>query len=152
MKKAKNKAVNVKKQRKVKLENTATRYKNAKGFRPTEQQAYQWLMVNENIIVNPTLMTKEKQAQFFEVYNTLQSVKKTQTSCARCIHNMRVILQDHIKQIKKMNVYPIYRTAKGNLTFKQQGEVAYTIRANSQLGADEALAQLKAFEKRPTKD
>ena len=39
MKKAKNKAVNVKKQLKVKLENTATRYKNAKGFRPTEQQA-----------------------------------------------------------------------------------------------------------------
>ena len=42
MKKVKNKAVNVRKQLKVKLENTATRYKNTKGFKPTEQQAYQW--------------------------------------------------------------------------------------------------------------
>ena len=32
MKKVKNKAVNVRKQLKVKLENTATRYKNTKGL------------------------------------------------------------------------------------------------------------------------
>ena len=114
----------------------------------TQQEAYKWLMDNELLVFNATLMTKEKQQQFFEVYNTLQSVKKTQTSCSRCIHNMRVILQDHIKQIKNMNLYPIYRTAKGNLTFKANGEPVYTIRANSQLGADEAMAQLKAMEKR----
>lgn len=118
----------------------------------TQQEAYQWLLDNELLVFNATLMTREKQEQFFEVYNTLQSVKKTQTSCARCIHNMRVILQDHIKQIKTMNVYPIYRTAKGNLTFKKTNQLAYTIRGNSQLAADEALAQLKSFERRSTNE
>lgn len=118
----------------------------------TEQHAYQWLLDNEMIIFNATSMTKEKQFEFFEVYNALQSQKKTQTSCARCIHNMRVILQSHIKQIKNMTEYPIYRTEKGNLTFKKQGEVAFIIRGNSQLAADEALAQLKAYEKRQTKE
>ena len=35
MRKVKNKTVNVRKQLKVKLENTATRYKNTVGFKPT---------------------------------------------------------------------------------------------------------------------
>lgn len=55
MKKAKNKAVNVKKQLKVKLENTATRYKNKNGFRPTEQQAFQWFRYINRALFNSRL-------------------------------------------------------------------------------------------------
>lgn len=113
----------------------------------TEQQAYQWLLDNENIIVNSTRMDREVQQQFFEAYNTLSPVKKTQTSCGRCIYQMRVYLQDQIKQIKTMTEYKVYRTAKGNLSFKANGEVEYTIRCNSKLAADEALAVLKKSEK-----
>jgi len=40
MKKTTSKKVNVRKQLKIKLENTLTRYKNTVGFRPTPQQAY----------------------------------------------------------------------------------------------------------------
>ena len=114
----------------------------------TEQQVYQWLLDNESIIINATKFTPTVQAEFFEVYNHLSSVKKAQTSCGRCVHNMRVILQSHLTTVKTMKVYNIYRTEKGNLSFKEQGEVVYTIRGNSQLAADEALAQIKAVEKR----
>jgi len=118
----------------------------------TEQEAYQWLLDNENIIVNATRFTPIKQKEFFDVYNQLSSVKKAQTSCSRCIHNMRIIMQSHLKTAKSMQVYNIYRTEKGNLSFKEQGEVVYTIRGNSKLAADEAMAQLKAAEKRQTKE
>jgi bacterioferritin-associated ferredoxin len=118
----------------------------------TEQEVYQWLLDNESILVNATRFTPTKQTEFFAVYNHLSTVKKAQTSCSRCVHNMRVILQSHLKTVKNMNTYPIYRTEKGNLTFKEQGEVAYTIRANSQLAADEAIAQIKAVEKRESKN
>ena len=55
MKKVKNKAVNVRKQLKVKLENTATRYKNTVGFRPTQQQAYQWFRYMNRALFNGRL-------------------------------------------------------------------------------------------------
>ena len=118
----------------------------------TEQQTFQWLLDNENLIVNSTQMDREFQQQFFAAYNIISPVKKTQTSCGRCIHNMRVYLQDQIKQIKVMTEYRVYRTVKGNLSFKEQGEVEYTIRCNSKLGADEALALIKKSEKQNKAD
>ena len=45
MKRYKNKSVNVRKQLKIKLENTLTRHKNIVGFKPTEQQLYHWFNV-----------------------------------------------------------------------------------------------------------
>lgn len=113
----------------------------------TEQQTYQWLLDNENLIVNSTQMDREFQQQFFAAYNMLSPIKKTQTRCGRCVHQMRVYLQDQIKQIKTMTEYKVYRTEKGNLSFKVNGEVEYTIRCNSKLGANEALALLKKAEK-----
>ena len=118
----------------------------------TEQEAYTWIIDNENIIINATKFTPTLQQEFFEVYNHLSAVKKAQTSCSRCIHNMRVIMQSHLKTAKNMQVFNIYRTEKGNLSFKEQGEVVYTIRGNSQLAADEALSQIKAVEKRESKN
>ena len=46
-----------------------------------------------------------------------------------------------------MKSYTVYRTAKGNLTFKTQEQVAYTIRAKSQSVADSMLKELKQIEK-----
>jgi len=46
-----------------------------------------------------------------------------------------------------MKSYNVYRTAKGNLTFKLQEDHAYTIRAKSQNRADEMLKELKNIEK-----
>jgi bacterioferritin-associated ferredoxin len=117
----------------------------------TEQEAYAWLEANEYLVMNATKMEPQQFKEFFEVYNTLSPVKKQQTSCARCIHNMRVYLQAHIKQINNMQQYLVYRTAKGTLTFKPNGDSIFTIKCNSKLAADEALAQLKAFEKRENK-
>tara|TARA_B100000035_G_scaffold314268_1_gene330079 strand:+ start:57 stop:533 length:477 start_codon:yes stop_codon:yes gene_type:complete len=55
MRKSKSKKVNVKKLFKIRLENTETRYKNKKGFRPTEQQAYQWFRVINRALFNSRL-------------------------------------------------------------------------------------------------
>ena len=55
MKKTKSKKVNVKKLLKIRLENTETRYKNKKGFRPTEQQAYQWFRYINRALFNSRL-------------------------------------------------------------------------------------------------
>ena len=55
MKKYKNKTVNVKKQLKARLENTATRHKNKIGFRPTEQLAYTWFRYLNKCLFNSRL-------------------------------------------------------------------------------------------------
>lgn len=46
-----------------------------------------------------------------------------------------------------MRMFVIYRTEKGNLTFKLQPEVAYTLRARSKEEAERMLKQLKQMEK-----
>ena len=42
----------------------------------------------------------------------------------------------------------VYRTPKGNLTWKEQGEVEYKISSSSVYGLEEALIDLKKSEKR----
>ena len=46
MKKTKSKKVNVRKQLKVRLENTLIRNKNIVGYKPTEQQAYHLSLIH----------------------------------------------------------------------------------------------------------
>jgi len=46
-----------------------------------------------------------------------------------------------------MTRFPIYRTEKGNLTLKQNGEPVYIVRAKTLEGAKEMLAHLKQIEK-----
>ena len=46
-----------------------------------------------------------------------------------------------------MKLYVIYRTPKGNLTFKLQEQVAYTIYARSKQNAEEMLKRMKDWEK-----
>jgi len=55
MKKTKNKTVNVRKQLKIRLENTITRYKNAKGFKPTQDQLYHWFRILNRGLFNSRL-------------------------------------------------------------------------------------------------
>ena len=46
-----------------------------------------------------------------------------------------------------MKSYTIYRTQKGNLTFKESKTVAFTVHARSDKAAEEMLKQLKTMEK-----
>ena len=55
MKKAKNKTVNVRKQLKVRLENTLTRHKNTVGFRPTIAKLYHWFRIINKGLFNSRL-------------------------------------------------------------------------------------------------
>ena len=50
-----------------------------------------------------------------------------------------------------MRKYNVYRTDKGNLSWKLNGDCIYVIRCSSDLGADEMLRQLKEYEKRTNK-
>ena len=47
-----------------------------------------------------------------------------------------------------MTDYHVYRGKDGLLTFEQNGPILFTIKTGSQTTADEALMNLKAFEKR----
>ena len=51
-----------------------------------------------------------------------------------------------------MKIYNVYRTAKGNLTFKKNGESIYTVRATTRNGAEHMLTMLKRAEKRLEED
>ena len=75
MKRTKNKTVNVRKQLKVKLENTATRYKNKVGFKPTPEQAVQWFRVINRGLFNSRLPMVEIQ------------IKKLHKDWGRCVAN-----------------------------------------------------------------
>ena len=55
MKRIKNKSVNVRKQLKIKLQNTLVRYKNTVGFKPTDQQAYHWFRIINRGLFNSRL-------------------------------------------------------------------------------------------------
>ena len=55
MKRIKNKSVNVRKQLKIKLQNTLVRYKNKVGFKPTEHQAYHWFRIINRGLFNGRL-------------------------------------------------------------------------------------------------
>ena len=55
MKKTKNKTVNVRKQLKIRLENTITRYKNSNGFKPTQEQLYHWFRLLNRGLFNSRL-------------------------------------------------------------------------------------------------
>ncbi len=46
-----------------------------------------------------------------------------------------------------MRLFLIYRTAKGNLTFKLQEAIAYSVYARSTEGANVMLKRLKELEK-----
>ena len=46
-----------------------------------------------------------------------------------------------------MRKYNVYRTDKGNLTFKENGDCIYVIRCTTDLGAEEALRMLKKADK-----
>ena len=50
-----------------------------------------------------------------------------------------------------MTQYSIYRTEKGNLTFKPNGDIVYTVRSKTKAGAEHMLKLLKIAEKQ-TKD
>ena len=75
MKKTKSKKVNVRKQLKIRLENTETRHKNKKGFRPTDHQAYQWFRVLNRSLFNSRLPMVHIQ------------VRKLHNDWGRCVAN-----------------------------------------------------------------
>ena len=75
MKKTKSKKVNVRKQLKVRLENTLTRHKNIVGFKPTTQQAYQWFRVINKGLFNGRLPMVSLQ------------VKRLHKDWGRCVAN-----------------------------------------------------------------
>ena len=51
-----------------------------------------------------------------------------------------------------MKKFKVYRTEKGNLTFKETAEHAYTIHAAGKSSAKEALSQLKRDDKKFRED
>lgn len=51
-----------------------------------------------------------------------------------------------------MTQYVIYRTKKGNLSWKMSDEIAYTVMARSKDNAEEMMQHLKTIEKNKQED
>lgn len=116
------------------------------------QLAQQWLLDNQ-VIVTGNISFRDKVDEFFDVYNSITGEQKKKTSCGRCISSMKRRLHAELIRINDMTKYPIYRTDKGNLSFKEQGEgPIFIIRSTTKEGAEAAMRQLKAYEKRESKN
>ena len=119
VKKVKNKTINVRKQLKVKLENTAARYKNAKGFKPTQQQAYQWFRYINRALFNSRLPIVEIQIKKFNViYNKLFtiggssknsiSLKKLAKEFRRHLYHNGTLVISGITKCQKNDIINLY--------------------------------------------
>ena len=117
----------------------------------TLEFAYTWLLLNQDLYEQPKPLGDRKD-QYFEVYNLLTGQNKRPTSCGRCLSGMRGTLRSLKRQYTLMKEYKVYRTQKGNLTFKSQGESIFSIHAGTELTAKDALLSLKNYEKREGKN
>lgn len=116
----------------------------------TYEYAYTWLLLNRDLYEQPKPLG-DRRDTYFEVYNFLTGQTKRPTSCGRCLSGMRAVLRNLKIQYTNMIEYKVYRTPKGNLTFKTYGESIFSIHANTELTAKDALLGLKSYEKREGK-
>jgi hypothetical protein len=112
--------------------------------------AWAWLLNNSDLFESAKPLG-DRRDQYFLVHNTLTGQNKRTTSCGRCLAGMRNTMKNLKIQYQSMKEYKIYRTLKGNLSFKVQGESIMSIHASTDLTAKDALLGLKAFEKRENK-
>ena len=52
------------------------------------EEHYQWLTDNLYVLGN-VRMTKEQSTMVFNIYNDITNENKPQTSCGRCVHNIK---------------------------------------------------------------
>ena len=116
----------------------------------TQEVAYAWLLNNQDLYENAKPLA-ERRDQYFLVHNTLTGMNKRTTSCGRCLAGMRNTMKNLKHNYISMKEYQVYRTPKGNLTFKAYGESIMSIHAATELTAKDALLGLKNFEKRENK-
>jgi hypothetical protein len=116
----------------------------------TYELAYNWLLLNDDLYEQPKPLGDRKD-EYFEVYNFLTGQNKRTTSCGRCLSGMRGTMRSLKRQYTNMKEYKVYRTAKGNLTFKTNGGSIFSIHAGTELTAKDALLGLKNYEKRENK-
>lgn len=109
-------------------------------------KAEQWLYDYEILYMKATSLGAHK-GEFFNTYNILTGLNKQRTSCGRCMSGMRLQLQNIKNKLDQMEAFKVYRTEKGNLSFKVQAEHVYTIRAHNKASAKDALIQLKKDDK-----
>lgn len=109
-------------------------------------RAEQWLYDNEILYMKANSLGAQK-LPFFHTYNILTGSNKRPTSCGRCMSGMRLQLQNIKNKLDQMEAFKVYRTEKGNLSFKVQQEHVYTIRAHNKESAKLALIQLKKDDK-----
>ena len=109
--------------------------------------AIEWLYEHEYLYMKPNALGEHRD-RFFEVYSILFKENKRPTGCGRCLSQMRAKMRALKNNYDNMQKFTVYRTEKGNLSFKETAEVAYTIHAKNKTQANEALKQLKKDDKR----
>ena len=109
--------------------------------------AIEWMYEHSHLYERPNALGQHRD-RYFEVYNILFKDNKRPTSCGRCLSQMRAKFRTLKNNLDNMKQYQVYRTEKGNLSFKETEELAYTIHAKTKTAANEALKQLKKDDKK----
>jgi hypothetical protein len=109
----------------------------------TKEQAFEWLEQNKYILTTSIKFTPQQIKDFFSAYNLITGENKPVVGCGRCILNMKHRLLAELKKTVDMKKYPVYKTAKGTLTFKVYGEPLLYIRAATDTQAKAHLEILK---------
>ncbi len=115
------------------------------------QQAYKWLLENKKYIELNLKFRGDDLEYFYKTYNAITGENKRKSACGRCIKSMKNRLQMELKKINNMKTFKVYRTEKGNLSLKEQGDSIFTLHSNTAQGAKEALQSLKTFERQQDK-
>jgi len=110
----------------------------------TREEAFQWIEDNRRLIDTSQKFDPQTLQTFFLAYNLITGEKKGLTSCGNCILNMKRRLQAELKNYSlNMKKYPVYKTQKGTLTFKENSNLVMWIHASSDSLAKAQLEQIK---------
>lgn len=113
----------------------------------TREEALQWLHENKYLLTTSVKFEPGQLQTFFTAYNLITGESKGLTGCGRCILNMKHRLSAELKKQPDMKKYPVYKTAKGTLTFQVKGEPVCYVHASGDADAKAALTQLKKSSK-----
>lgn len=121
------------------------------GLTPmTVEEAFAWVENHKHYLESSQTWRGDDLKLFTSAYNAIMEENKKVTGCGRCIHNMKAALRHQLKlRTRNMKKYPVYKTTKGNFSFKPNGPAVMWIHALNETAAKE---QLKALNSQIKKD
>lgn len=111
----------------------------------TVEEAFAWVENHKHYLNSSQMWRGDDLKLFTSAYNAIMNENKKVTGCGRCIHNMKQALSYQLnKRLQDMRKFPVYKTTKGNFSFKANGPAVMWIHALNETAAKEQLKALNA--------